>query len=690
MAGRFNTGRISLLLISCALVGCLESKRPLHYVGDAELEHYKHAATEIDFTDVCDSVPDVVQHSNVPHTLLDRNHDEVWDLTLVEALHTAMANNRIIRSDGQFIQAGSSIVSNPEFAPSAYDPAIQESGVLFGGRGVEAALADFDTNFSTSILWGRNETLQNNAFFAGGLAPGSTAVLETATFNSELSKQFAYGGALALTHQWNYLGTNAPGTLFPTSYAGTVGAFYRQPLWAGAGAEYTRIAGPTNPNFRGITGVSQGVVIARINNDIELANFEANIRNLLFDVESVYWDLHLQYRLYHAAVVAHNSALRSWREAKAKLDIGGVRNFKPADEAQAREQLFATRAATERILSDLYSTETSLRRLLGLPVNDGRVIRPADEPAVAQFLPDWYVSLTDALSRRVELRRQKWNIKSLELQLKAARSLTHPRLDFVSGYRVNGFGDTLLSQQDNDGVTAQGLNSAYETITQGDHTGWNLGFEFSMPLGFRSAHAQVRNYELRLAKAREVLAVQEMDIAHELAIAFQNVAKEYQTSQSNLNRLNAAQRRVELFEAELQAGTATLDLVLRAQSSLADAERDFYTSVTNYNKAIAALHFRKGTLLEYNNVFLAEDEWTPAAYEESMRRAWARSHAIDADFLRTEPDEFAWPGDRMPVDLGHAHLQDAAGDLAAPMAPPDVADEPEMENRFDTPPAPAN
>ncbi len=692
MRQRHRIMRISAISATCLclLAGCLETRKSLHYVGDAELDYYKSAATQIDYTEVCDPAADEALNSNQPHTLADRHRDQIWDLTLVEALHMAMSNNRIIRTDRQFSQAGSSLVSNPNFTSSVYDPAIQESGVLFGGRGVEAALSDFDANFSTTMLWGRNETVQNNAFFSGGLPAGSTLTQETGQFTSQLSKQFGYGGSFALSHNWNYLGTNSPGTLFPSSYAGNVAAQYRQPLWAGAGTEYTRIAGPSIPGFRGITGVSQGVVIARINNDITIADFEASVRDMLLDVESLYWDLYLQYRLYHTVVVAHNSALRTWREAKAKLDIGGARNFKPADEAQARDQLFATRAGVEAVLSNLYTAETSLRRLLGLPVNDGRVIRPADQPSIAQFVPDWHISLAEGLTERVEIRKQKWNIKSLELQLRAARSLTHPRLDFVSGYQVNGFGDKLWSPGDDDDVTAQGLNSAYETLTQGDQTGWNLGLEFSMPLGFRSAHAQVRNYELRLAKARETLAAQELDIAHELAVAFQNLAKQYQTAQSNLNRLNAAQSRVDLFEAELEAGTATLDLVLRAQTSLADAERDYYTSLTDYNKAIAQLHYRKGTLLDYDNVYLAEGEWTPEAYEESLRRAWARSHAFDANRLRTEPEEFVLPeGANLAPEYGRAHIE-GEGDAYVPAAPAEDPLMREIPDRFGVPPEPTS
>jgi hypothetical protein len=151
-----------------------------------------------------------------------------------------------------------------------------------------------------------------------------------------------------------------------------------------------------------------------------------------------------------------------------------------------------------------------------------------------------------------------------------------------------------------------------------------------MPLGLRNATAQVRNQELRLAKAREVLGLQELEISHELANAFQTLAWRYQTAQTNFNRRRAAERQLQAFEAEFDAGTKTLDLLLQAQTRLAQAETAYFTSVVNYNKAITDLHFRKGTLLENDNVHLAEGMWTPEAYKDALRKAWARTYAIPA------------------------------------------------------------
>jgi outer membrane protein TolC len=679
--------KLGVLLVLSALIpfaaGCYQRKdaSELHYVGHEGPDYYKDIATSIEYSSTQQERPEVVTASVEPHTIAEPRKDQIWDLTLGQALQLALSNNKVIRSAAAFTTPGNGLMSNPNNQPSVYDSALQETGVLLGQRGVEAALSDFDATLTTTFNVGQNEAVQNNAALAGGLAAGQVLDQYSGTYNTTLAKTFANGGTLSVNNAWNYVATNQP-VLFPTSYNGSVQAQYTQPLWAGSGTEFTRIATPLGSTVSGVSGVSQGVVISRINEDIALGAFELSALTLLRDTENTYWNLYLQYRLYHTAVVAHNSALRSWREAYAKLNAGGVTGFSPVDEAQALDQLYNTRATAEQTLSNLYTNETDLRRLLGLPVNDGRIIRPVDEPSTAKFIPDWYNCLTEALTRRVELRTQKWNIKSYELQLKAARSLTNPVLNFTGSYRVNAFGNDLISQQS---MLTQPYSSAFASLAEAQETGWNAGFTLFVPIGFRSARAQVRNYEWRVEKARVGLAEQEMEVAQELAVAFQNVAADYQTAQSYFNRRIATERELALYQYQYEAGTTTLAFVLTAQSSLASAEQSYYTSLATYAQAIMDLNFRKGTLLDYHNVSLAESEWTPGAYRDAVRDAWARAHAIPANFLKTKPEEFelpyATPGTGAPIEV-------SPGPAATQTVPPAPAAAPATAPATAPPPAP--
>ena len=76
---------------------------------------------------------------------------------------------------------------------------------------------------------------------------------------------------------------------------------------------------------------------------------------------------------------------------------------------------------------------------------------------------------------------------------------------------------------------------------------------------------------------------------------------------------------------------------MNAQRSLAQAESDYFRSVTNYAKSISQVHYRKGSLLEYNGVYLTEGPWPAKAYFDARRRARSRSAALYLDYGFTYP-----------------------------------------------------
>jgi outer membrane protein TolC len=699
---------VSLTLAGSMLPSCAGPAKKITYLGNAQLTDYQDHVMEIDHPTVDEPTSDVVAATRKPRRLGDRSTDEIWDLSLVEVIHLALINNKILRVRGDYRTTGSQIMTAPTGVPSTFDPSIQDSGVLFGGKGVEAALSQFDPIFNAQAVWGSNSAIQNNLLLSGGLTRGSVLDQDTANTTIGVAKTFAYGASLSIAQNVNYQFLNSPIQLFPSVYTGNVQLQYTQPLLAGSGTEFTRIAGPFNTQLPGVSGVNQGVAISRINTDLAIAQFEMSVRNHLRDVEEAYWDLYLAYRTYDTNVEARNGYLRSWRFARDNFEAG---KFNKLDERQSREAYFQGRAAVEDALQNLYLIETNLRRLCGLPSADGRVIRPKDDPTTGEFIPDWNMCLAEALTRREELRQQKWNVKSLELQLRAAQNLVRPQLNFISSYNINGFGNNLFNIKGApiNGPGGVDLQSFYQTLSAANQTGYTLGFQFTLPFGLRQALSQVRNYELRLAKAREALAQQELEICHELTTTFQNMAWRYQTAQSNYNRWQIVEEQLPGREERLRlgvpgpstpggAGTSAgvdtsvlLDQWLQTRTRAATAEVAFYTSAVEYQKAITDLHFRKGTLLELNNVHLAEGAWAPEAYNDAIRRAWARSYAFDAfsaDPVHHEPEPFERPaGDlgsvqligpaaneqHSAVDSGEpANLRSKGGrlDFPTPVAPP--------------------
>lgn len=541
-------------------------------------------------------------NSEGPTTIRSAGHGTAWELSIGDAVQMALQHNPLIRQNAQFQSPGNPLLANPDAAPSTFDPALQKSSVLFGNRGSAAAWSDFMPQLNTSMVWGKDANVQNNLFLSGGLPAGSVLDQDTANFRARLEQQLLSGGTISLTHNWDYEWNNQPFRLFPSAYNGQLGVELRQPLLAGAGYEYTKTAGPIAQRGTLQNGVFQGIRIAQTNAKIAGIDFELAVRNFVRDVGDVYWQMYQTHHELEANREVRDAAHEVWQQTKAKIESMGA-----AIVSQAEHTWLESRSRVEASEAQLLEQETRLRRLLGLPVGDGREIKPFVIPVTSEFNPSWQSAFSQALQKRGELLRQKLAIDNFAWQLKAAESLLQPRLDFVGNYRLNGFGDKLIDGRTSDGTTSQGFNSAYTSLLRGSQHGWQVGAQFTMPIGFVAERSQVRSFELRLAKARAALASQEHEIGHELAASIQSIDRWYTLMKTNDLRRNVTKEHVEALAAEVNAGRGdrnTIDQLLRARQSRAAAETEYHRAVASYNLALWDFEFRKGTLLEYNNVMV--------------------------------------------------------------------------------------
>ena len=376
-------GRILLAFFLSVLltltVGC---NKGVYYFADDDLSYYEYAATEIANPEGEYQSSQAVTDSLPPRTVLSPGKAEYWDLPLQEAVRLMLEKSQVMAD------WGGRVLASPTNVPTIYDPAVTESDPRFG---VEGALSAFDAQFTTGLLWSRNDRPLNNALIVGGFPTGSLFILEqdTAVFQSQISKTTATGGQLRVTHNINYDFRNVGSNAFPSVYDGNMEFAFTQPLLQGAGAEFNRIAGPNaTPGFF----FSNGVLIARINSDISIADFQAALRNLVSDLENAYWDLYFAYRDFAAQSAARDSALRTWRTVHAKYVVGGVGGAK-SDEAQARQQLYIFTSARVEAWNGILQRERQIRLLMGISPTDDRLIRPADEPTTALLVSDYYVLL---------------------------------------------------------------------------------------------------------------------------------------------------------------------------------------------------------------------------------------------------------------------------------------------------------
>ncbi len=640
-----------VLCLALAATGCFQN-RPAYWNDPGALSHYLDQATELEHPDVHAAILDEVTQSRPPITAADPAFDAFWDLTLEEAVSIALQNAKVIRGygtpglQGNRVAPGVDNLSNgPAGAGTMYNIAVRKSepgfisqpgqinspGAVFSNtsldanQGVEAALADFDAQFTSSLYWDRSDTPRNTS--PDQIIPGSTVFFQQDAVNlqSQLAKKTAEGTQLFLRQTTSYTANNIP--LAPVGFQALRSVWQaalefevRQPLSARRGAFVNRMP----------------VVISRIGTDQELANLESQLQNMVTNIEVRYWDLYAAYRALEAAKDGRETALATWRIAQDKLKEK-TESIQP--EAQARERYFFFDAEVNRAWAELLDAESNLRFLLGIAATDSRLIRPIDEPLKAPVEFDYGTALDEAITLRPELRQERWEVKKRQLALAYSKNSLLPSLNAVAQYRWLGLGDKLVSYDDATPNFPAAGSGAVNDLFGGNFQEFRLGLEYAAPVGFRREMANVTNAELKLARELARLEDMELDTTRELQHALRALKTNYTLAQRNFNRWIAADTEVESeTETHNKIGKPSQFELLEAQRRRSEAELAYYQSLVEYNKVIALIHRRKGTSLAYCGVYFDEGPWAGKAYCDAAEYARKRSASLEINYGWSRPE----------------------------------------------------
>lgn len=644
------TAYLQLALAIVFACGCAPTQ-PFFLNESPDLQYYLNSATGIEYPDVeVESLPDTTQ---TLRPLTVGNHDyQFWNLPLEEAVSIALANAKFFVTTSGIAEqrqnvADQFISGTADQFGSIYDVAIQQSttqsvplavdgngnrtlprGLVRANQvgGVEDALAEFDAQASGFLNYSNTDRPNNS--------PVAATTADDFTAQQAISKRTATGGVVSLRNTLAY-GRNNLREIAPnlrrvdSDYTVTIEAQVQQPLLRNRGTLVNRIP----------------VVLASLNEDISIAEFEIQIRNLVRDVEVAYWDLYVAYRNVSTSIIGRNSAIATAQFARLALENGtGTRQ----ELAQAVEQYYQFRGGLESAIAGsnlpgadrqgVYGAERRMRELLGISPTDGRLIRPIDEPTIARVEHDWNESVAQALYLSPELRQTKVRIKQQDLELISAKNQILPEVNLSLLYRWIGVGDHLGPPSGGDAPPVLPGSSALDTLTSGNFQEGAIRLEITpAAFGARRELARIRNAKLRVARERVNLQEKERLLVSRLSDAVAKASTHYQLVQTNAQRWQAAEQEVEARLAEFKNGRSPVNVVLQSQQRRAQAQIDYYRALAEYNKSLNYVDYLKGTMLANNNIILREGAWNKKAYWDALERARERSAGHELQYGVSRP-----------------------------------------------------
>ena len=214
------------------------------------------------------------------------------------------------------------------------------------------------------------------------------------------------------------------------------------------------------------------IVVARINTERSFFQTKDSVQQMVLGVVQAYWAL-VSARtevLARRSQVTQGEWAYDWTQARMATG-----NSDAAEVAQALSSLEGFRATLIVAEGSLLQREAALRSMLQLPPEDGTRIVPVTPPIFDVVDPNWQELLRMAETHRPDLIETKLVLEADHQQLLMAKNRALPQLDAVGVYRWNGL---------------EGRTPDQRLISDTGRLGeWQIGVNFSVPLGLRSARA---------------------------------------------------------------------------------------------------------------------------------------------------------------------------------------------------------
>ena len=684
---------IQLCLAAVLATGCT-STQPFFLNESPDLQHYLNTATQIEYPDV--EVESLADTTNARLPLSIGNHEyEFWNLTLEECVSIALQNSKFFITTSGNAESRQNVAaqitsSGAEQVGSIYDVAITQTttqsvplavdgngnrtlprGVLRANQigGVEDALAEFDAQPSAFLSFSTTDRPRNT-----GDSTVSTSVTQTTdvTQQAALSKRFATGGVATLRQQIIYGRSNLPLAINPggntsqrltgSDYTFLLEAQVQHPLMRNRGTLVNRIP----------------VVLASLNEDLTIADFEIQTRNLIRDIENAYWELYVSYRNVSTSIVARNSAIATAKFAQLSLE-NGTGNIQELSQAKAqynsfKGQLIGALGGSNLPGNDrlgVYGNERRLREMMGIASSDGRLIRPIEEPSLARVEFDWDECRTQMLYLSPELRRARTVLKQRELEQISAKNQLLPEVNLSFLYRWVGVGDTLGPSRRNGIPSPLPGSSALASFTGGNFQEGVVRLEITpTAIGSRREKTRVRGAQLQMRRARAFVQEVERLMVSQLSEAVAKTASHYAQLQAAAQEWQELEKEVDGRLAAYKGGREQVNVVLQSQQRRAQAQLKYYQTLSEYNKSLNYVDFLKGTLLANSNITLREGTWDKKAYWDALEKARQRSAGKQTQYGVTRPNVVR-RGPVMNAASANHFIQgetDPSGDLLPPDA----------------------
>ncbi len=461
-------------------------------------------------------------------------------------------------------------------------------------RGAEGA---YDILWSADLSWRKN-TDPINSIFSGAppglLSPENEGVEASTSF----SRLLPTGGSVSLFSNWGRATTNGVFTILSPAYDTGVGVSLRQPLLRSLSLDPAR----------------EAIRVAAADRSASKARLERTVSDTMTRVDQAYWNLVAVRRDVISIESSVELADKQLSDTKVRVESGALAK---TDVAEPTAELERRKGNLAQARQRVEEAENTLKVLvLGDPSDPDWAsdIVPVDAPETALRHPVLAESLATGAGKRAEIAEARAQRERAEVQVAGRKSDVLPRLDLVGSYQRRGLAGGMNPDATNfNGGPVEvpvplsgGTGRSLGTIRENQFPDASVGIAFSVPIGNRTAKANLAIAQSRLSQAAVGITAAEQTVGAEVRNAVFALETARQRIEAAQASRAAAETQLMAEEERFKAGMSTNFLVLTRQNDLTNARVTETAALTDYRKAETELARATGALLEERHIEIEE------------------------------------------------------------------------------------
>jgi HAE1 family hydrophobic/amphiphilic exporter-1 len=471
--------------------------------------------------------------------------------------------------------------------------AVERENVAQAGFAILGVRGAYDVLWNADLGW-RQHTDPVNSAFSGAPSGGLAPEVESATASTSFERLLPTGGTVSLFGGADRSTTDSVFTILSPAYSSDVGVALRQPLLRNLAIDPAR----------------EAIRVAAADRSASEARLTRVVSDTTREVDAAYWSLVAARRDVASIESAVALAEKQLSETKSRVEAGTLGETEVAQPTAERERRKGDLALARQRVAEAENTLKLL--VLGDPRDPAwsAAIVPTDDPEVATSRPDVEKTLETAFARRPEIAEAKARWARFEAQVDARRSDLKPRLDLVAAYERRGFagrrnpnaigfaGQPVVVPPPLEGTWGR----SFGTIADDEFPVASVGVSFSLPIGNRTARANLATAKSALSQATMAVSAEEQQVQAEV----RNSAFALETARQRIDAARAARVAAEtqLYaeQERFAVGMSTNFLVLTRQNELTNARVTETSALTDYRKAVTELARATGVLLEERGI----------------------------------------------------------------------------------------